>query len=229
MNYTGERRAILTLAHELGHGLHGVLAQPLGLFNASTTLTAAETASVFGEALTFKKLLANEDDPRRKLDLLTARIEDAIATTFRQVSMNRFEHAAHNERRTKGEISPDRMAELWLEAQAGLFGDSVGVDGYDVWWSYIPHFASSPGYVYAYAYGYLFALSVFRLYELQGDAMVAPYLELLELGGSRSPSELAKVVGLDLDDPAIWSTGIDALAEELDEAERLAAEIGVGA
>ena len=121
------------------------------------------------------------------------------------------------------------MAELWLEAQAGLFGDSVGVDGYDDWWSYIPHFASSPGYVYAYAYGYLFALSVFRLYELQGDAMVAPYLELLELGGSRSPSELAKVVGLDLDDPAIWSTGIDALAEELDEAERLAAEIGVGA
>ena len=227
MNYTGERRAILTLAHELGHGLHGVLAQPLGLFNASTTLTAAETASVFGEALTFKRLLAAEDDPRRKLDLLTGRIEDAIATTFRQVSMNRFEDAAHNERRSVGELSTDRLAEIWLEAQTALFGDSVVVDGYGIWWSYIPHFASTPGYVYAYAYGYLFALSIFRLYELEGDAMVEPYLELLKLGGSRSPSDLAKVVGLDLDDPAIWSSGIDALAVELDEAERIATEMGL--
>jgi oligoendopeptidase F len=227
-NYTGERRAVLTLAHELGHGLHGVLAQPLGLFNASTTLTAAETASVFGEALTFKKLLSLEDDPRRKLDLLTGRIEDAIATTFRQISMNRFEDAAHTERRTQGELAPDRISELWLEAQSELFGDAVGIDGYDNWWSYIPHFASSPGYVYAYAYGYLFSLAVFRLYAVQGDAMVEPYLELLRLGGSRSPSDLAKVVGLDLDDPAIWSSGIDALAEDLDEAERVAAEIGLG-
>ena len=228
MNYTGERRAILTLAHELGHGLHGVLAQPLGLFNSSTTLTAAETASVFGEALTFKKLLSLEDDPRRRLDLLTGRIEDAIATTFRQISMNRFEDAAHTERRNVGEIAPDRMAELWLEAQGKLFGDAVGTEGYDNWWSYIPHFLSSPGYVYAYAYGYLFSLAIFRLYEIQGDAMVEPYLELLRLGGSRSPSDLAKVVGLDLDDPAIWSSGIDALVEDLDEAERVAAEIGLG-
>ncbi len=228
MNYTGERRAILTLAHELGHGLHGVLAQPLGLFNSSTTLTAAETASVFGEALTFKTLLAAEDDPRRKLDLLTGRIEDALATTFRQISMNRFEDAAHTERRSKGELAPDRISELWIEAQSSLFGDSVGIEGYDNWWSYIPHFASAPGYVYAYAYGYLFSLAIFRLYELEGDAMVEPYLELLRLGGSRSPSDLAKVIGLDLDDPAIWSSGIDALAEQLDEAERVAAEIGLG-
>jgi oligoendopeptidase F len=227
MNFTGERRAILTLAHELGHGLHGVLAGPLGLFNASTTLTAAETASVFGEALTFRKLLSAEDEPRRKLDLLTGRIEDAIATTFRQVCMNRFEDAAHTERRTKGELAPDRLSELWLETQGDLFGDSVGTDGYANWWSYVPHFASAPGYVYAYAYGYLFALSIFRLYETEGDAIVEPYLELLRLGGSRSPSELAKVVGLDLDDPAIWSSGIDALAEDLDEAERLAGEVGL--
>ena len=112
MNYTGDRRSILTLAHELGHGLHGVLAQPLGLFNSSTPLTTAETASVFGEALTFELLLANEDDPRRRLDLLTGRIEDAIATTFRQIAMNRFEHAVHTERRDQGELSPgaDRRA-----------------------------------------------------------------------------------------------------------------------
>ena len=227
MNFTGERRAILVLAHELGHGLHGVLAQPLGLFNSSTTLTAAETASVFGEALTFKKLLASEEDPRRKLDLLTARIEDAIATTFRQISMNRFEHAVHTERRDVGELAPDRFAELWLEVQTAMFGDSVGVDGYETWWSYIPHFVGTPGYVYAYSYGYLFSLAIFRRYELEGEAIVEPYLELLRLGGSRSPSELAQVVGLDLDDPAIWASGIEALSLELDEAERLATDIGL--
>ncbi len=227
LNFTGERRAVLTLAHELGHGLHGVLAQPLGAFNASTTLTAAETASVFGEALTFKSLLAREDDARRRLDLLAGRIEDAIATTFRQIAMNRFEEAVHTERREVGELSPDRFSELWLETQRQLFGDSVGVDGYAPWWSYIPHFTGSPGYVYAYAYGYLFALAIFRRYELEGEAMVEPYLEMLRLGGSRSPAELARVVGLDLDDPAIWASGIDALAAELDEAERLAGELGL--
>jgi oligoendopeptidase F len=228
MNYTGERRSVLTLAHELGHALHGVLAQPLGLYNASTPLTTAETASVFGEALTFRSLLASEDDPRRRLDLLTGRMEDAIATTFRQISMNRFEDAVHTARRTEGELAPERLRELWLEAQTTLFGDSVGTDGYANWWSYVPHFASVPGYVYAYAYGYLFALAVFRRYEQEGEAMVEPYFELLRAGGSRPPEELAQLVGLDLTDPAIWASGIDALAEELDEAERLAAEIGLG-
>ena len=228
MNYTGDRRSILTLAHELGHGLHGVLAGPLGLFNASTPLTTAETASVFGEALTFKILLAGEDDPRRRLDLLTGRIEDAIATTFRQIAMNRFEHAVHTERRERGELSSDRIAELWLQCQAQLFADSVDVEGYDAWWSYVGHFVNVPGYVYAYAYGYLFALAIYRRYEQEGDAMVEPYLSLLRAGGSKSPEELAQMVGLDLADPAIWASGIDALAAELDEAERLATEIGLG-
>ena len=228
MNYTGDRRSILTLAHELGHGLHGVLAQPLGYFNSSTPLTTAETASVFGEALTFERLLADEDDPRRRLDLLTGRIEDAIATTFRQIAMNQFEHAAHTERREKGELAPERVGELWLEAQTALFGDSVSVEGYGPWWSYIPHFTGSPGYVYAYAYGYLFSLAIYRRYVTDGDSMVEPYLDLLRAGGSWSPEELAQLVGLDLTDPAIWASGIDALAEELDEAERLAAEIGLG-
>ena len=228
MNYTGDRRSILTLAHELGHGLHGVLAQPLGLFNSSTPLTTAETASVFGEALTFELLLANEDDPKRRLDLLTGRIEDAIATTFRQIAMNRFEHAVHTERREKGELSSERIGELWIEAQRALFGDSVSVDGYTPWWSYIPHFTGTPGYVYAYAYGYLFSLAIYRRYVQEGDSMVGPYLDLLRAGGSQSPEELAKIVGLDLADPAIWASGIDALTEELDEAERLAAETGLG-
>jgi oligoendopeptidase F len=225
MNYTGDRRAILTLAHELGHGLHGVLAEPLGYINSSTPLTTAETASVFGEALTFERLLAQEDDPHRKLDLLAGRIEDAIATTFRQIAMNRFEDAVHTDRRERGELAPERFGELWLECQSTLFADSVGLEGYTPWWSYIPHFTGAPGYVYAYAFGYLFSLAIYRRYVLEGEAMVGPYLDLLRAGGSRSPEELARLVGLDLTDPSIWASGLDALGEELDEAERLADEL----
>jgi oligoendopeptidase F len=228
MNFTGDRRSVLTLAHELGHGLHGVLANPLGLFNSDTPLTTAETASVFGEALTFKRLLANEEDPRKRLNLLAGRTEDALATVFRQITMNRFEDAAHTERRSEGELSVERIEELWLETQGAMFGDSVDIDGYGTWWSYIPHFMSTPGYVYAYAYGFLFALSIFRRYEQEGDAMVEPYLEVLRLGGSRTPEELAQIVGLDLTDAGIWESGIEALSAELDEAEALAAEIGLG-
>ncbi|HXF97848.1 MAG TPA: M3 family oligoendopeptidase [Gaiellaceae bacterium] len=227
LNYTGDRRSVLTLAHELGHGLHGSLSQPLGLFNAQTPLTTAETASVFGEALTFKRLLALEEDPRRRLNLLAGRLEDAIATVFRQIAMNRFEDAVHSERRERGELSTERFQELWLQAQRAMFGDTVDVDGYGAWWSYIPHFPTAPGYVYAYAYGYLFALAVFRKYELEGEAMVEPYLEVLRSGGSRPPEELAAIVGLDLTDPRIWESGIDALAAELDEAEALARELGL--
>jgi oligoendopeptidase F len=227
MNFTGERRSILTLAHELGHGLHGVLSMPLGLFNADTPLTTAETASVFGEALTFKRLLALEEDPHRRLNLLAGRIEDAIATTFRQISMNRFEDAVHTARREEGELSTDRFQELWLECQTTMFRDSVDLDGYGTWWSYVSHFTGVPGYVYAYAYGFLFALAIFRKYELEGDSMVDPYFELLSAGGSKTPEDLAKIVGLDLTDPGIWDSGIDALAAELDEAEVLAKDIGI--
>jgi oligoendopeptidase F len=228
MNFTGDRRSILTLAHELGHGLHGSLAMPLGLFNADTPLTTAETASVFGEALTFKRLLAIEDDPHRRLNLLAGRIEDGIATVFRQISMNRFEDAVHGARRDEGELSTDRFVELWLQCQSQMFADAVDIDGYGTWWSYVSHFTGVPGYVYAYAYGFLFALAIFRKYELEGDSMVEPYFELLSAGGSRSPEELAQIVGLDLTDPGIWESGIDALAVELDEAEALATEIGIG-
>jgi oligoendopeptidase F len=227
MNYTGDRRSVLTLAHELGHGLHGYLAQPLGLFNASTPLTTAETASVFGEALTFKRLLALEDDPKRRLNLLAGRIEDSIATVYRQIAMNRFEDAVHTWRRDEGELSPEKFEELWLDTQRTMFDDSVDVQGYEAWWSYIPHFIGTPGYVYAYSYGFLFALSIFRKYELEGDAMVGPYLDLLRSGGSKPPAELAEMVGLDLADPKIWEAGIDALAVELDEAEALAGDVGL--
>jgi oligoendopeptidase F len=228
MNFTGDRRSILTLAHELGHGLHGALAMPLGLYNADTPLTTAETASVFGEALTFKRLLEQEDDPTRKLNLLAGRIEDSIATVFRQIAMNRFEDAAHTARRTEGELGPERIEELWLETQRQMFDDSVDIDGYGTWWSYVSHFTGVPGYVYAYAYGFLFALAIFRKYEVEGDSMVDPYFELLRTGGSKTPEDLAAIVGLDLTDPSIWASGIDALSAQLDEAEALAKEIGLG-
>ncbi len=228
MNYTGERRSVLTLAHELGHGLHGYLAQPLGFFNASSPLTTAETASVFAEALTFKRLLALEEDPQRRLNLLAGRIEDSIATVYRQIAMNRFEDAVHTTRRNEGELSTETFEELWLDSQKRMFGDSVDTDGYATWWSYIPHFIGTPGYVYAYSYGFLFALSIFRKYELEGDAIVESYLDVLRAGGSKPPEELAEMVGLDLTDRKIWDAGIDALAAELDEAEALSVEIGLG-
>ncbi len=163
----------------------------------------------------------------RRLNLLAGRIEDSIATVYRQIAMNRFEDVVHSWRRDEGELSPEKFEELWLGTQRDMFADSVDIDGYGIWWSYIPHFIGTPGYVYAYSYGFLFALSIFRKYELEGDSMVEPYLDLLRAGGSRPPAELAEMVGLDLTDPKIWETGIEALAVELDEAEALAVDIGL--
>jgi oligoendopeptidase F len=222
MNYTGDRRSVLTLAHELGHGLHGVLAQDRGVFNSETPLTLAETASVFGEALTFRSLMAGEQDPKRRLDMLVGRIDDAVATVFRQIALNRFEDAVHAERRGQGELAPDRFSELWERTQRDLLGDSVDLDGYATWWSYVPHFVVSPGYVYAYAYGYLFSLAIFRAWERQGDELVEPYLDLLRAGGSQPPEQLAAIVGLDLSDRALWADGLGAIDELLAEAEELA-------
>lgn len=221
MNFTGDRRSVLTLAHELGHGLHGYLAQDLGVFNSDTPLTLAETASVFGEALTFKRLLAEERDPQARLELLARRIDDAVATVFRQIAMNRFEDVLHTKRREEGELAPDRFAELWIESQQPALGD-VDLTGYETWWSYVPHYVVSPGYVYAYAYGYLFSLAIFRKWEREGEALVGPYLDLLRAGGSQAPDELAGIVGVDVTDPAIWADGLEAVDELLGEAEALA-------
>jgi oligoendopeptidase F len=229
MNFAGERRSVLTLAHELGHGLHGVLAQPLGLLNARTPLTLAETASVFGEALTFASLLDHEKDPAAQLHLLTGRIEDAIATTFRQIALNRFEDAVHTARREEGELPLERLVELWTREQRRVLGSSVEVtDDYGIWWSYIPHFIGAPGYVYAYAFGYLFALAIYGRYADEGDALVEPILDLLRAGGSAPPAELAARVGFDLDDASFWASGIDAIGRLVDEAEELADRLGVG-
>src|SRR5438132_3872109 len=205
LNYTSRRRDVLTLAHELGHGVHFALAARQGVFHHSTPLTLAETASVFGETVVFGRLLAEDAEPASRLALLAENLEDTIATVFRQVAMNRFEELVHTERREQGELSVERLGERWLESQAELLGDSVELtDGYSSWWSYIPHFIGSPGYVYAYAYGQLLALSVYERYELQGAEIVPRYLQLLAAGGSRPPERLGKIVGIDLTDPGFW-------------------------
>ena len=188
LNYTSRRRDVLTLAHELGHGVHFALAARQGIFHQSTPLTLAETASVFGETIVFGRLLEEDSSPASRLALLAENLEDTIATVFRQVAMNRFEELVHTARREQGELSVERFGELWAESQAEMLGDSVELtEGYRTWWSYIPHFIGSPGYVYAYAYGQLLALSVYERYEQSGAELVPRYLELLAAGGSRSP------------------------------------------
>jgi oligoendopeptidase F len=219
LNYTDRRRDVLTLAHELGHGLHQALAARQGIFHQDTPLTVAETASVFAEELVFGRLLEAEQDPAARLGLLSEAIEGQIATVFRQVAMNQFEDRVHNARRTEGELSVERFGELWAESQTELLGDSVELtDGYRSWWSYVPHFIGSPGYVYAYAYGQLLALSVYRIYEERGDEIVPGYLEMLASGGSKSPEELGRLVGVDLADPGFWDHGLDLVAGQLEQA-----------
>jgi oligoendopeptidase F len=227
LNFTATRRDVLTMAHELGHGLHAVLAAPQGVFHQSTPLTLAETASVFGEALVFGRMLDAAPDDASRLALLAERIDGAVATVFRQIAMNRFEHLVHTGRRSEGELSVDRIAEFWTESQAELFGDALDMtEDYRMWWSYIPHFINTPGYVYAYAYGLLLALSVYSRYREQGESFAASYLELLAAGGSRSPQEVAAIVGIDLADPGFWDAGLRLVEEQLTAAETLAATRG---
>ncbi|MEY2475453.1 MAG: oligoendopeptidase [Actinomycetota bacterium] len=224
LNWTGRRRDALTLAHELGHGVHGALARPQGVFHQSTPLTLAETASVFGETVVFGRLLEEASTPQSRLALLAENLEGAIATVFRQTAMNRFEHLVHTARREEGELSVDRFGELWAESQTEMLGDAVEVtDNYRSWWSYIPHFIGTPGYVYAYAYGQLLALSVYRQYTEQGADFVPRYLELLSAGGSDRPDVLAHIVGCDLADPGFWDGGLAIVEGQLRAAEEAAA------
>jgi len=223
LNYTARRRDVLTLAHELGHGVHFALAARQGIFHQGTPLTLAETASVFGETIVFGRLLVQDSSPESRLALLAENLEGAIATVFRQVAMNRFEDLAHTARREQGELSVQRLGELWADSQAEMLGDSVEItEGYRTWWSYIPHFINTPGYVYAYAYGQLLALSVYQRYEQQGPDFVPQYLEMLAAGGSRSPEELGAIVGVDLADPGFWDAGLDLIERQLQEAEAAA-------
>ena len=227
LNWTSKSRDVATLAHELGHGVHFYLAREQGVFHQNTPLTLAETASVFGETVTSNRLLSMIDDPNERFALLASTLEDSIATVFRQIAMNRFEHAVHTARRTEGELSVERFGDLWAESQHAMLGDSVEItDGYRNWWSYVPHFMGSPGYVYAYAYGQLLALSVYARYQEEGEAFVPAYLDLLRAGGSDTPENLARIVDCDLTDPNFWRNGLKIVEGQLTAAEEAARAAG---
>lgn len=227
LNWTSKRNDVLTLAHELGHGIHAYLAKGQTIFSQSTPLTLAETASVFGETLTFGNLLEATTEPNERLSLLAESIEGCIASVFRQVAMNRFEHAIHTARRDEGELSVERFGELWAGTQSEMLGDSVEItDNYWIWWSYVPHFIHSPGYVYAYSYGQLLAMSVYHQSGVQGPDFTQRYLDMLSAGGSLAPEELGRIVGCDLADPGFWDGGLRLVEEHLEQAEAAASEAG---
>jgi oligoendopeptidase F len=229
LNFTGRPRDAMTLAHELGHGVHMRLSQRHTLFNTSTPLTTAETASIFGETVTLARLLKAEQDPAQRFSLVARRVEDAFAAIFRQIAMNRFEHAVHTSRREEGELSVDAINEHWMATQQAMFAGSVTLtDGYRTWWSYVPHFIAVPGYVYAYAFGNLLSLALYRRYEEEGESFVPRYLDMLSAGGSVAPNELLERLDVDLADPAFWDAGLDVLSEEVARAEDLAKEIDHG-
>lgn len=217
VNYTGNLRDVSTVAHELGHGVHQFLAAAGGYYHSQTPLVLAETASVFAELLVFTSQLERLTDPLERGAFICQKLESIFATVFRQVAMNRFEDRVHNARRQGRELSSEEISESWLMTQRQMLGDSVTLtDDYGIWWSYIPHFLNTPGYVYSYAFGELLVLSLYRLYQSgDRDAFVAMYLELLRAGGSKSPYELLRGFGSDLDDPEFWHGGLRIMDEML--------------
>ena len=227
LNFLGDARDVTTLAHELGHGIHMYLSgKEKGLFALYTPLTTAEMASTFAEMLVFQDLMAAEDDDEVKLAMLTEKIEDTFATVFRQISMNRFEDKMHTARRSEGELTSARFNELWLETQRDMFGDSVAItQEYGSWWSYVPHFLHTPGYVYAYSFGELLVLALYRIYQEEGEAFVPKYIELLAAGDSDYPDKLLAKVGVDINDPGFWQKGIDVIGEWVTQAEKLARQL----
>ena len=221
LNYQGRVRDVMTLAHELGHGVHQVLAARQGYLMADTPLTLAETASVFGEMLTFRALLARQTDPRRRKIMLAAKVEDMLNTVVRQIAFATFEIRVHDERR-EAELTPDRLAEIWLDVQRESLGPALRLDDpYRHYWSYIPHFVHTPFYVYAYAFGDCLVNSLYAVYENAHQGFAERYLELLRAGGTLRHRELLAPFGLDAADPAFWSKGLSMVAGFIDELEQL--------
>jgi oligoendopeptidase F len=226
MNFTDKLRDVMTLAHELGHGLHQYLSRGVGYLQCDTPLTTAETASVFGEMLTFQRLQQLYSEPRTRLAMLCSKIEDGFATVFRQVVLTRFEQLLHEARRVEGELATERINELWLDANRPMHGDVVRLsDGYAWWWMYIGHFIHVPFYCYAYAFGELLVLALVQKYKQEGAAFVPKYLELLAAGGSAAPHELLAGLGVDVTDPGFWELGLRLLGDMVAEAEALADKI----
>ncbi|HRP79685.1 MAG TPA: M3 family oligoendopeptidase, partial [Aquamicrobium sp.] len=221
LNYQGRPRDVMTLAHELGHGVHQVLAGPQGALMASTPLTLAETASVFGEMLTFRSLLDRTDDKRERKAMLAQKVEDMINTVVRQIAFYEFERKVHTERRN-GELTAERLGELWLSVQGDSLGPAIALrEGYETFWTYIPHFIHSPFYVYAYAFGDCLVNSLYAVYQQADSGFQDRYFAMLEAGGTKHHSELLAPFGLDASDPEFWGKGLSVIEGLIDELEEM--------
>jgi oligoendopeptidase F len=221
MNYQGKPRDVMTLAHELGHGVHQVLAAKNGALMAPTPLTLAETASVFGEMLTFKRLLSQTKNRKQRQALLAGKVEDMINTVVRQIAFYSFERAIHTERRN-GELTAQRIGEIWLRVQSESLGPAIDIrPGYENFWMYIPHFIHSPFYVYAYAFGDCLVNSLYAVYEHASEGFAERYLDMLAAGGTKHYSELLKPFGLDAKDPKFWDGGLSVISGMIDELETM--------
>ena len=221
LNYLGKPRDVMTLAHELGHGVHQVLAGKQGALMAPTPLTLAETASVFGEMLTFRSLLAKTTSVDERRAMLAGKVEDMLNTVVRQIAFYLFERKLHTER-AKGELTADQICELWMSVQADSLGPSVRLgEGYETYWSYIPHFIHSPFYVYAYAFGDCLVNSLYSVYQNSDESFVEKYFDMLSAGGTKHHSELLAPFGLDAKDPDFWSKGLSVVESLIDELEAL--------
>ena len=226
LNWTDKLRDVNTMAHELGHGIHQYMSREQTYLNFHHPLPVAETASVFGEFLTFDHLMATEQDPEVRLGLLCSKVEDAFATVFRQNVLTRFEQTAHSARREQKLSSPD-LCEFWWQANHALYGDAVEMLELYRWgWSYIPHFIHTPFYCYAYVFGELLVLSLYRMYQEEGQAFTPRYLELLRSGSKWAPAELLQRVGADINDEHFWQKGFEVLRSLVNQAEELATKLG---
>ena len=221
LNYLGKPRDVMTLAHELGHGVHQVLAAKQGEMLSSTPLTLAETASVFGEMLTFQKMLEGATSVEERKVMLAGKVEDMINTVVRQIAFYDFECKLHAARK-EGELTPEDINALWMSVQAESLGDAFDfMDGYETFWAYIPHFVHSPFYVYAYAFGDGLVNALYAVYKDQPDGFQDKYFEMLTAGGSKHHSDLLKPFGLDASDPKFWDKGLSMISDMIDELERL--------
>jgi oligoendopeptidase F len=221
MNYQGKTRDVMTLAHELGHGVHQVLSADQGYLQADTPLTLAETASVFGEMLTFRSMLAARTDQKRRRVMLASKVEDMINTVVRQIAFHQFETRVHDQRR-KGELTPDAIGDIWMGVQGNSLGPAIRFDDdYRVFWTYIPHFIHSPFYVYAYAFGDCLVNSLYAVYQDAERGFAEKYLEMLSAGGTKRHKELLAPFGLDAGDPAFWNKGLSVIEGFIDELEAM--------
>lgn len=221
-NFLGKKRDVMTIAHELGHGVHDLLASEQKFLQYHPSLAAAETASVFGEMLTFKTLLAKAKTPMERLSLLTGKIEDIFATVFRQTAMYRFEQGVHAARRAQGELTTETVSEIWQQSLQAMFGDSVEMgEGHQVWWMYIPHFIHTPFYVYAYAFGQLLVMALYARYQRDGASFVPRYLDVLRAGGSERPAQIMADAGIDISERSFWEGGLQMIDDLVTQAEQV--------